>query len=130
MVRLGGQVRARPSQSADLPGRFRGSGMSRAYARRSLSGSDYSTMHRSSPLIRRGVSVFLVVAAICAAACLPAASVAAGPAQQQAPAQAPSAVNRASSTVEDASEPSMSSDGRWIVFQGRVADRQTVFRTD
>ena len=49
----------------------------------------------------------------------------------QAPAQSqPSPVHRVSNTVADASEPSISSDGRWVVFAGLVGDRQSVFRTD
>ena len=66
---------------------------------------------------------------MCAAAALPAGPIAAAP-TQQAPAQTPSPVHRVSSAVDDASEPSISSDGRWVVFSGRAGDRQTVFRTD
>src|SRR4051794_4254123 len=130
MVRLGGQHDAGLAASADLPRTSWVSGIRRAYARRSLSGSDYSTMHRSSSSFRRHVSTFLAVAAICGATCVPAASVVAAPGQQQAPAQVPSPVNRVSNTIDDASEPSMSSDGRWVVFQGRIGDRDSVFRTD
>lgn len=85
-------------------------------------------MHRSSPSTRR-VSKLVAAAAICGAAVVPIGSVAAAP-SQQVPAQVPSPVHRASSTVDDASEPSISSDGRWVVFAGRVGDRQTIFRTD
>jgi Tol biopolymer transport system component len=85
-------------------------------------------MHCPSPRLRR-VPKLLAAAAVCAGTVLPAGSVDAAP-SQQAPAQTASPVHRASATVDDASEPSISSDGRWVVFQGRVGDRQTVFRTD
>ncbi|MDW3215950.1 MAG: choice-of-anchor D domain-containing protein [Ilumatobacteraceae bacterium] len=39
-------------------------------------------------------------------------------------------VQQASSDVADAAEPSISEDGRWVVFTGRVGDRTSVFRTD
>lgn len=85
-------------------------------------------MHCPSPSIRR-VSKLLAVAAICGATLVPAGAIGAAP-SQQAPAQSPSPVYRASSTVHDASEPSVSSDGRWVVFEGRIGDRSSVFRTD
>src|SRR5262249_47447537 len=128
MVRLGEHLHARPTGSPDLPRRSWVSGAPRAYARRSLSGSDYSTMHSSSPSIRR-VSKLVAAAVLCGVAIVPSGSLAAAPGQQV-PAQVPSPVHRVSSTVDEASEPSISSDGRWVVFSGRVGDRQTVFRTD
>ena len=59
---------------------------------------------------------------------VPAATTDAAPGQV--PAQVASPVHRVSNTVADASEPSISSDGRWVVFVGNVGDRQSVFRTD
>ena len=66
---------------------------------------------------------------MCTSWVLPAGSIDAAP-NQQVPAQTTSPVHRASAAVDDASEPTISSDGRWVVFSGRVGDRQTVFRTD
>ena len=85
-------------------------------------------MHFLSLSMRRA-SKLLVVAAVCGAVATPAGSIIAAP-SQQAPAQTLSPVHRVSATVDDASEPSISSDGRWVVFEGRVGDRATVFRTD
>lgn len=39
-------------------------------------------------------------------------------------------VQQASADVADAAEPSISADGRWVVFTGRVGERTSVFRTD
>lgn len=39
-------------------------------------------------------------------------------------------VRQAAVNVGDATEPSISEDGRWVVFSGRDGDRATVFRTD
>ena len=39
-------------------------------------------------------------------------------------------VQQASADVADAAEPSISEDGRWVVFTGRVDGRTSVFRTD
>lgn len=39
-------------------------------------------------------------------------------------------VRQAAMNVGDATEPSISEDGRWVVFSGRDGDRATVFRTD
>lgn len=43
---------------------------------------------------------------------------------------AKSAVAQASADVADATEPSLSADGRWVVFTGNAEGRSTVFRTD
>lgn len=43
---------------------------------------------------------------------------------------ADSRVAPVSTEVVDASEPSISSDGRWVVFGGLAGERRTVFRTD
>src|SRR3954452_17144465 len=102
MARLGGQHHADLTSSAELRRTSWVSGTRRAYARRSLSGSDYSTIHRSSSLFRRHVSTLLAVAAICGATCVPAASVVAAPRPPQASAQVPSPVNRVSNTIDDA----------------------------
>ena len=45
-------------------------------------------------------------------------------------ATADSVVRQASADVAEASEPSVSEDGRWVVFSGEVGDRTSVFRTD
>ncbi|HZB40440.1 MAG TPA: choice-of-anchor D domain-containing protein [Ilumatobacter sp.] len=74
------------------------------------------------------VRTLLAVAVISGAVVLPAASGAAAPGQM--PAQAASPVHRVSSTVADAGGPSISSDGRWVVFAGKIGDRESVFRTD
>ncbi len=39
-------------------------------------------------------------------------------------------VQQASADIADAAEPSISEDGRWVVFTGRIGDRTSVFRTD
>src|SRR5680860_101052 len=39
-------------------------------------------------------------------------------------------VRQVSADVADAAEPSISEDGRWVVFTGRVGERTSVFRTD
>lgn len=39
-------------------------------------------------------------------------------------------VQQASADVADAAEPSISEDGRWVVFTGRIGERTSVFRTD
>lgn len=46
------------------------------------------------------------------------------------PASAGEVVRQAPAEVDDASEPSLSEDGRWLVFAGRVGDRTSTFRTD
>ncbi len=55
----------------------------------------------------------------------PLAVAAPSPAQVQA-----AAVRQVSSAVADAGEPSISANGRWIVFSGLAGDRRSVFRTD
>ena len=67
------------------------------------------------------VSTLVVVAAVLGVVVVPAATTEAAPGQV--PAQSASPVHRVSNTVADASEPSISSDGRWVVFTGRVGDR-------
>jgi hypothetical protein len=86
-------------------------------------------MPRSPSWIDR-VSGLVAVAAALGLILAPAGATTAAPGQAPAPAQTTSPVNRVSSTVADASEPSISSDGRWVVFAGVVGDRQSVFRTD
>jgi len=39
-------------------------------------------------------------------------------------------VRQASADVADAGEPSLSADGRWVVFTGKIGERTSVFRTD
>ncbi len=46
------------------------------------------------------------------------------------PVAADGLVRQASASVADASAPSLSEDGRWVVFTGRVGERTSVFRTD
>lgn len=46
------------------------------------------------------------------------------------PVAADGLVRQVSASVADAAEPSLSEDGRWVVFTGRVGDRTSVFRTD
>lgn len=46
------------------------------------------------------------------------------------PASAAEVVRQAADDVDDASEPSLSEDGRWLVFAGRVGERTSTFRTD
>src|SRR5215210_1532224 len=42
----------------------------------------------------------------------------------------PAPVRQVSGTIDDAGRPSISGDGRWVVFSGTVGDRVSVFRTD
>jgi Tol biopolymer transport system component len=83
-------------------------------------------MSRSSARIHRATAVALAAALGAGLAPTGPSSAAAG----QVPAQSPSPVRRASTNVTDAGEPSISSDGRWVVFVGHVGERQSVFRTD
>ena len=78
-------------------------------------------MSRSSVWFGR-VSRLVAVAAILGAVVVPAATADAAPGQVPAPGARPR-VHRVSNTVADASEPSISSDGRWVVFVGHVGDR-------
>ena len=84
-------------------------------------------MSSSSVCLGR-VSRLVAVAAVLGVVVVPAATAEAAPGQV--PAQSATPVHRVSNTVADAGEPSISSDGRWVVFAGHVGDRESVFRTD
>lgn len=74
-------------------------------------------MRRTSSTQRRRAAI--TAAAILLTSVIPAAHV-----------SADGLVRQASAAVADASEPSLSADGRWVVFTGTVDDRRSVFRTD
>ena len=77
--------------------------------------------------VRRIVPPTATFVALCAAAVVaPLAVESSAPAA----AQAPSSLQLTSAGVADAVDPSLSSDGRWVVFGGTVDGRRTVFRTD
>ncbi|MFW2335828.1 MAG: choice-of-anchor D domain-containing protein [Ilumatobacter sp.] len=61
----------------------------------------------------------MAAAAVLSAAVVPARSV-----------LADGLVRQASASVADAGDPSLSEDGRWVVFTGKVGERTSVFRTD
>src|SRR5262245_61415161 len=123
----------RPRRHRDCPNSV-GGPTARTYARRASSGPNVVMSRRTGETIadprvpRRAFGARLLIAGLAGSwvtlAGVPGAPFvsAAPPAQAPLPAVAPSPIKRVSSMVSDASEPSVSADGRWIVFSGTVGE--------
>jgi hypothetical protein len=79
-------------------------------------------MRRPSASVRRRATAIAVALAV-AAVVVPRPAIADGPFDDD-------QVDLVSEGVVDATSPSISADGRWVVFGGTVGERRSVFRTD
>ena len=84
-------------------------------------------MRRPSSIIRRSTIAIAAVAAVSAVAVPRPASAGDPPASDAAGREG---VQMVSNDVVDATTPTVSADGRWVVFGGVVGERRSVFRTD